>query len=352
MRLLKFISLAAAILIFPASALAESYTATVVKPEKKADDKTPSLVTFPNTSVEVKQGTLNGAPVLYASMDGKFAAPEFETQSWSLISDKKVLRMNAEGAFHFSLVLVGKVTRVDFVAVSPKGEVLRDQAGVIFDRFDEITTGRKVEKKEQANFTVGLGVATLDYRDDTRSGISQTTLIGKIAVDQPIGRNTPWSLGVNFYSTFAELSKSTTSSTEVFGTNVRLGYRLLQSGRWTIRAFLGLYYTTTYGGSDDFGYSNLFGPQLYPTFSYVQRNGAVTTIALKYSPVSNGFTFYSTDNREFAVGATYFFAPFTGGWLRDKSLGLTADLAWLSLKSSVLGSSKFNSMSFGTALRF
>ncbi len=336
----------------PARALADDLpSAVVVKPEKKPEDKTPSLVTFSSPTAEVKRGILEGQPIVYAVLEGRFTPPEYAAQDWSLISDIKTIRTDEKGVFRFNLVLAGQVTRVDFVAVSPKGNVYRDQVGVIYDAYDSATTVGASSFKERAYLAAGLGVSALDYRDSTRSGISQTTLIGKLSLDQPIGRG-PWILGVNFFSTFAEFSKSTTSSTQIFGANARIGYRVLASGRWTLRVYLGLYYTTTYGGSGDFGYSNLMGPQIYPAIAYRLGSGAVAAIYLKYSLVSSGFTFYSTDNREFAAGAQYFFAPFKSGWLGGKCLGLTADFSWLSLKSATLGTSTFDSMSFGTALKF
>lgn len=200
--------------------------------------------------------------------------------------------------------------------------------------------------------TVGLGFTILNYTDATRGSFGQTALNAKISGEKPVGHG-PWSLGGNAFSSFLAISKSSSRYSNFFGANIRAGYRVLKiPAPWVVRVYFGFYYATTFGGTENFGYVNLLGPQVFPTVSYLFNNETVAGLYLKYSPVASGFKFYTFDNREFAAGVQYFFAPIKGGYLKGKRIGATIDLAWMTVKSVILGTTTFQTTSLGASLKF
>lgn len=98
---------------------------------------------------------------------------------------------------------------------------------------------------------------------------------------------------------------ATGSNVQFFGGNLRLGYSFRPAeGDWRIGLYGGAYYTTMVGNLG-YGFNNLIGPQLYPTVRYAINSGNAVFFYGKYSPIANGASLLSLDNRELALG---------GGW--------------------------------------
>ncbi len=353
-HLLCLLFLAAPIQVYAAEA---QLTAQLVRPENKGPPsaENPSLLQFTKSDLEVFEAIENGAKVFRVEIEGKFSPPGNDPENWSLVAGQKILRPGPDGAFKGKIPLTGKVTPVNFLSVGPRGEVIREDAGIVFNDFDRMGVASDlgtVADGSKLHITAGLGISALSYTESARGNISQTALMVKLSADNPVSTSR-WSLGGNFYSTLSTISKSTPSSVQVLGVNLRVGYLVpWLKTPWMFRVYAGVYYTTTYGGTGDFGYSNLTGPQIFPTLSYRFQNDAILSGYLKYSPVSSGLKFYALENSETAVGLSYFFQPFKSRFLKGTSAGITADFSWLKLKTDALGTVTFQTDSFGLALRF
>lgn len=154
---------------------------------------------------------------------------------------------------------------------------------------------------------VGLGLSSIDYSDliSTYKSLS-STLTGSGTYWLVPGR---WVVGGSGYFTLLPVTRSGTgkSATMRFlGLNFRGGYVIPGVPKpWMITLMGGYYFATTFVSTNEFGYSGLSGPQLYPNVRYLTRSGNQVTGYLKFSPIASGFALLSFSNREVAAGGSY-----------------------------------------------
>ena len=314
-------------------------------------------LSFDEQSLEVQQATINGEKYHYVELSGRFLRDE----NWSLIAGSRKAQRNNQGDFSVKVLIRNKISFVEFTAVGPLGEVEKTKITITAEQFNEyMASGSNEAAFHQTaaesntlglKIIPGIGYSALEWKDPGGETLTESTLTAKVSADYPIG-DSRFSLGGNIYSSVAILSKNTSSHTHFMGTNIRGGYRLPYLKQpWSLRLYGGIYFTTTFGGTSDFGYENLIGPQIYPTLTYTFQNGAMATTYFKYSPVANGVGFYTLDNRELATGGAYYFPSIKKGVLKGSSVGLTVDLSWLDLKTSA-GNVQLQTLSLGAAIRF
>lgn len=328
---------------------AQDYFASLIAP-KKNQSSLKGLM-FKEAALEIKEQGEGDKKSHYVEVSGRYINSE-----WALIADTDRVKTSPDGNFVIKVPVIGQMNGLEMIAVGPLGEIEKQKIGIFVPQYEELkkqnwTNLKSTRKEKNLKITPGIGLSVLSYNEPSRAAISETFITGKLSADYLIGESR-FSLGSNLYSSLAVLSHSTESYVYFFGTNLRGGYRLpYLKDPWQLKIFVGYYFTTTFGGTDDFGYSNLQGPQIYPTLSYKFKNDGALSSYVKYSPVANGIGFYTFDNSEFATGAAYFFRPQSSGIFSGKSLGLTADLAWLNLKTTI-GKVSFQTTTLGAALRF
>jgi len=314
-------------------------------------------LSFDEQALEVRQATISGEKYHYVDLSGRFLRDE----NWTLIAGSRRARRNNQGDFSVKVLIRNKISSIEFTAIGPLGEVEKAKITITVEQFNSsMASGANEAAFHQTaaesntlglKIIPGIGYSALDWKDPGGETLSESTLTAKVSVDYPIG-DSRFSLGGNIYSSVAILSKNTTSHTHFMGTNIRGGYRLPYLKQpWSLRLYGGIYFTTTFGGTSDFGYENLIGPQVYPTLTYTLQNGAMATTYFKYSPVSDGVGFYTLDNRELATGGAYYFSAINKGALKGSSVGLTVDLSWLDLKTQA-GNVQLQTLSLEIALRF
>ncbi len=172
-------------------------------------------------------------------------------------------------------------------------------------------TKRRVRKRRQVHVTPGIGFSQISFSDprlaSLQSGatsLSETVLTAKLALDWIPSR---WTVGLSAYYNAAVLKSSTEKKIQFLGYNLRGGYQFSLSRKWILKLLAGFYYVTSSTASNDFGFTNITGPQLYPALvGYVGRGQSISIYA-KYSPVSDGFSLLSFKNRELAGGISYLF---------------------------------------------
>lgn len=114
------------------------------------------------------------------------------------------------------------------------------------------------------------------------------------------------------------------------GINLRAGYALpWLKAPWKLSAMVGGYFTTMFVTDNTFGYSNVSGPQFFPTITRSFSNGDSATAYVKFSPIAQSLSLLTPANRELALG---------GAWnhrlQNGQVLSLSLDFATLSLTTS------------------
>ncbi|MCM2322991.1 MAG: hypothetical protein NDJ90_06980 [Oligoflexia bacterium] len=180
---------------------------------------------------------------------------------------------------------------------------------------------------ERLVMTAGLQLTSSAYSESRTPGHEQLAWTGKFAVTAPLTADGRWEAQASAYSTLFALSQSRDLSVRFFGWNTRLGYTLpWPRSPWRLSLIGGYYYTTMLVPTQELGFANLHGPQLFPVLRRQAASGNQLLVYLKYAPISPNFESLSLSNRELAVGGGYSFTLKNGD-----SVGVTLDIARLEL---------------------
>ena len=251
-----------------------------------------------------------------AGEDGKYT---FETElvgkadpKRTLIINYRPVKLEADGSFKFKLVVTKAITELQLNLIQSDGKLLADPYALTVTDWN-LTQGREnIAKKEDPKkffFAPGLGVTSFNYTQ-TNTDVGTLTPIMvtlKLGADYRIQKKN-WVLGFVGFMNILPISGSTaTTDFKFIGLNLRAGKKLdWLSPPWELTLSAGLYYLTMIT-SGNFGFSNVAGPQLYPTIRYSFNNGSALLSYVKFSPISQGFTLMSFTNFELATGVHYQF---------------------------------------------
>ena len=222
------------------------------------------------------------------------------------------------------------ITRVQFVAVGPRGEIERYAIKVNFKDYEayrkDIIASLRFKKNA---FSAGANFSYIKYTDTRISDVSEIALTVKGGYTRRFSPR--WDTGISFYMTALPLTSSggtaTVSSARFLGINFRIGYKLNKKrSPWSWYLLAGYYYTTMMVSNDAFGFRNMQGPQLFPVVRKQNSNGSSITSYLKFSPVSQRFSLRQVSDNEIAIGFAYGLKP-----KKNKSVAFTLDVARLQL---------------------
>lgn len=203
----------------------------------------------------------------------------------------------------------------------------------------------KVENK-RFFMSAGLGASYLKYTESPSAvNLTEIGLTGKFSASYVL-KPRKWDIGGNVFGTIVSLSDSITPATiqvkgtpkateaaRFFGINGRIGYQLPSENKSLI--FKILFGTYLWGMSvpgDTYGIKTLFGPQLFLTSAFIQKDGSSHYAYVKFAPIAETFT-VSLNNREFALGGGYQ----VGKLGRKNPIHLTLDLASTSISTTSEG---------------
>lgn len=265
-------------------------------------------------------------------------AGRYQREEWRLLAKNRVLSQVA-GGFRFWFSMNSPKIELEFLAIGPFGQVQRER--VLFEVSGVESTGRrdrpvlepskaKVEvlpRSKRYVFSPGIGLSILGYRETGVPNVDQIGITGKASAVYIL--NSAWDVGLSGYLTLASIAGAGAAkeTARFLGVNARAGYSLpFVKQPWKMAVLAGWFYTTMFVEVNQFGFSNMAGPQLFPTLRYTFPNGASGWLYGKYSPVSEGVALSFT-NRELAFGGGYAFKPESG-----PSLSLTLDIAELGLR--------------------
>lgn len=141
-------------------------------------------------------------------------------------------------------------------------------------------------------FEVSFGFSLLDLTEQGALSYSEKTLSLKLSYDhsflQNDGSNSGFfGLGASADMTLLPFDVTGASlSLRLFDTETYASYTIPNdSSSWTVGFRGGAYYATTFVSGNVFGFSNVFGPELYPVFSYRLSQSHRIFAEFKYAPV-------------------------------------------------------------------
>ena len=152
-----------------------------------------------------------------------------------------------------------------------------------------------------------------------------------------------WDLGLSAFFTALPLSTSgAQDSIRFFGLNANLGYEFPTTGKgWSFGLRGGIYYVTSSASQGDYGFANMYGPEIYPTLAKTFAHGGKLSGYLKFAPVSNSLQL-SFSSYEFAGGMSFQPTP-------SRDLFYSLDIARLNLQISGV-SAQATSVSLGVGI--
>jgi hypothetical protein len=168
-------------------------------------------------------------------------------------------------------------------------------------------------------FTPSLGWTSLSYSEVGGIDFSESAVHFGIDYEHPIFSEvtTRWSLGVSADAALLPLNETGSSlGMKMFDVETFAAYSFTDThSAWDFSVRGGAYYTTTSVSGNAFGFTNMFGPEIYPVLSRSFTKGGVASLHFKYAPVidsSSGFTFTS---HALDAGLSYATAPSSGAWV-------------------------------------
>ena len=251
--------------------------------------------------IQLKENTPWSEEALTLEIPGVFPREE-----WTLLIENQVIGVDPrDHRFTLTLPIHGDSTPIDIIAIGPQGEIEHERAVLKFPDWKKwLEVGKQITPR--SSFTPSFGISSLSYYETGKPDFSEWGLSAKFSYQYRLAPPR-WDLAINAFVTAIPFASSRADATARFlGVNVRTGYLTpFLPSPWSLTIGLGAYYASMFVTANLFGYSNVFGPELYPLIKYTFAKGDSASAYLKYSPITNGLSVLSLSNREFAVGGAY-----------------------------------------------
>jgi hypothetical protein len=267
--------------------------------------------------VQLETRTVDGHINVFARLDGTFTRKDSK-----LIILNRVITPESSNKIDVLIPVVDPHTSLTLYCVNDFGTPEQGtlQIDVSAGDWDQIRA------KTRWSINVGLGMSSIHYTQTNAPELTQLMLTAKASVSKTISTNHRWDFALSGYVSVYPISDNESSGLRFLGVNARFGYLFPFVKRpWQLGVAAGYYLVSSFG-SDTLGFSNVSGPQIYPTFRYYFNSGNFIATYIKYSPIVSGVTALPFANRELAYGAAY------GRELSNgHALSLTVDYASLRL---------------------
>jgi hypothetical protein len=242
--------------------------------------------------------------------------------------------------FSYTKALRGERTPIEFTLNSAGGELTREVVTVSFPWWEtfhqvratdeelrgvrDVRAERLNRKKWNAEF--GLNMKQFEFAQTLEAPLKSFFLTPKISGKYQF-ENPQWSInGSSDFNLISIQEEADDVDVKILGISLGAGYEFPQIlSPWKFTLSFALFYSTMLV-SDEFGFSNLLSPQLYPVVSREVGERNLASIYLKFSPIANFYRILSLDNREIALGSSWSYV------LSDHHIGLTLDFSHLQLQ--------------------
>ena len=237
--------------------------------------------------------------------------------------------VNPDGTFDIHFAFTGKLKTFILTVIDMKNKVYRMQYKITGKDHQEVFVETKIIQRWR--FSAGTGLTLISYRQQNVTPFSEKAVTVKGSVSY---RLVPEKVDLGFSSFYNVVPFGSTSTKgfkmQYLGLNGRIGYNLIGApSHFRVNINGGIYYNTSFS---TIGFGNMMGPQLYPEFIYVFKNGNSLLLYGKFSPafsISNSFSF--SDNREAAAGLHYGFPISISGFSSRMSVGVDVSQLKLSV---------------------
>ncbi len=225
------------------------------------------------------------------------------------------LPVDEKGGFSVSFKIDAKTSDQELIAIDGVGKIERETftLKVVATK----TAGSEMKPlawRERLVLVPGLSFSSIQQSEEGVADYSSVALTAKgsvnYALDPPL-----WDAGFSFYLTALQLTRSRDVDVRYFGLNLRLGYIVPEAEEpWKVTIYGGWYYATMFvnPGLDSngkpfrtFGFTNVSGPQIYPTIKYTLSTTDALSSYFKFSPVGSSLSLLSLSNREIAFGFAF-----------------------------------------------
>ncbi len=262
----------------------------------------------------------------------------FERPDWDLYLSNYKIALKENGEFSILVPIDMNYFKAVFSARGPNGEreheIVKVSLNHFFSEKNQTLKTRSWMEKESRNLSMNLGVGStyLSYQQTDLPRVSETNLSTKIdfiyALDPGVS-----TLEAGLFSSLLSLNNSPLAGNGLlnWGADVRYGREFLfNEGTWAMYLFGGFYGLGTFG-TDNVGYSGVYGPEVFPAVRYTFQNGSMIGGYAKYSPILSGFGFLNFENAHLSAGLNYYLKPFREGILRGIPLGVSLEASRLKM---------------------
>lgn len=241
---------------------------------------------------------------LYVRFSGVFARPDSGAFFYMASSWQKA-EVSETGMFEFDLPLTGERTDFKIMSVNELGVTRTEDVTVFLSNYNGLLEDLKVNGNMKQNyFDASLGFMVMNYTDSRIPNVSETALTVSGSYKRVIipGRV---DAEISGYAMALPLSYNSTFPIRLFGASAVVGYFFPSASTWHFGILGGVYGLTTYEQSNQWGFSGMLGPQLYPTIRKTLKHNDSLSGYVKYSPTSDGPGGFTFTSNELAAGIKY-----------------------------------------------
>lgn len=290
------------------------------------------------SGIKWDEGRDTQEPVLQISKSGKYFVVlhgRYRKNLGEILYENRPISRKQDGSFDIRVFLGSEKSEFSIREVNPSGSTSIETYKLLLPN--------KKSWKSSKNWAItpGIGVTLITYEQPTVS-LSELLLTVKLLGSYSLTEK--WSIaGSGFYNILPLQSTSVTQKIQFIGSNVRVGYKItFPSTDFKVFLMAGWYYNTSISTPSNFGYKDMYGPQIFPVFQKAVF-GQPLSIYFKYSPIMNGSSFLGLSSAEMATGLSYEIY---------RGIGVTLDLAHFTLLLTSGGMAQSNSYTLGTAYVF
>ena len=309
--ILKHLKLLIAVVLFPTLSFAYEANLNTLGTSQMKD------LNWGSDHVQLETRTVDGHINVFARLNGTFTR-----KGSKLIILNRVITPESSNKIDVLVPVVDPHTAITLYCINDFG---KPEQGIV-----QIDVSARdwdsIRAKARWSINAGLGMSSIHYTQTNVPELTQLMLTAKGSISKTISENHRWDFALSGYISVYPISDNENSGLRFYGVNARFGYLFPFVKRpWQLGVAAGYYVVSSFG-SDVLGFSNVSGPQVYPTFRYYFNSGNFIATYIKYSPIISGVKALPFANRELAYGAAY------GRQLSNgHALSLTIDYASLRL---------------------
>jgi hypothetical protein len=249
-----------------------------------------------STEVDIQLRDVDSRDRVMAILKGNFQHP-----GWTLIISNRTIHADSSGDFQIALPTHDLKNNFTVYAISDFGKAEKSVVQVSISPTDMAL----ITSKSKWITSLGLGVTSQEYTQTGASTLNQKMTTAKFSFAHEISKNQRWFGTFSGRADLLPISDNQSSGLRFVGLNARIDYSVPQvTDPWKLNLAFGYYYVTTTGNSF-LGFTNVSGPQAFPSIRHYFRNENYINFYAKYSPVLSSGKPLPFSNRDIEVGAEY-----------------------------------------------